>query len=279
MNIKKYLEKKQIPYTQEIDDFVKNEFKKGAINKEIILRLYSIITGNKVEFDKGYISNKMNPTNKINIINYKNNFSEIEGYEDHYYVKGHKTYVLVNNYYFSISFFKKIRLGEFDAIKSKAPGSKINVFISIIVSIFLLGFMGYLIFFGGLKQKDILGVLTFLTIPTICSIFLTVYLIKKGFDKSLTNFEKYFVVNNENDYLEEKELKGNFHKIIFDFYKNTGWILEFISLNKDMYGKNIINLKLNLTEIFNDIGNNKSYFFLKILLEIDEMTKKINDNF
>jgi|GEM_PF-3586552 hypothetical protein len=44
MNIKKYLEKKQIPYTQEIDDFVKNEFKKGAINKEIILRLYSIIT-------------------------------------------------------------------------------------------------------------------------------------------------------------------------------------------------------------------------------------------
>ena len=105
-----------------------------------------------------------------------------------------------------------------------------------------------------------------------CSIFLTVYLIKKWFDKSLTNFEKYFVVNNENDYLEEKELKWNFHKIIFDFYKNTGWILEFISLNKDMYWKNIINLKLNLTEIFNDIWNNKSYFFLKILLEIDEMT-------
>ena len=46
-----------------------------------------------------------------------------------------------------------------------------------------------------------------------------------------------------------------------------------------MYWKNIINLKLNLTEIFNDIWNNKSYFFLKVLLEIDEMTKKINDNF
>ena len=279
MNIKKYLEKKQIPYTQEIDDFVKNEFKKGAINKEIILRLYSIITWNKVEFDKWYISNKMNPTNKINIINYKNNFSEIEWYEDHYYVKWHKTYVLVNNYYFSISFFKKIRLWEFDAIKSKAPGSKINVFISIIVSIFLLWFMWYLIFFWWLKQKDILGVLTFLTIPTICSISLTVYLIKKWLDKNLTKFEKYFVVSNQNNYLEEKELRWSFHKIIFDFYKATGWILEIINLNKVRYWKDTINLKLDLTEIFNDIWNNKSYFFLKLLLELDEMTKKINDNF